>query len=149
MQQIRWALMIILFLAVAQKTVAQDELDKYITRLRISQAVGGSETVAMSSGSFFLYGQGQFDNRNYTAAAHFFKDVLHKDPANAFANYQLAICMIRQNTPVQSKNIQECLAKAFAVYPTLKERFARENGSAGVESISPGLQGGEKTTLPK
>lgn len=75
MQRIRWALLVILFLVVAQKTVAQDDLDKYITRLRISQAVAGMETSSMSAGSFFLYGQGQIDNRDYPAAAHFFKDV--------------------------------------------------------------------------
>lgn len=149
MQRIRWALLVILFLVVAQKTVAQDDQDKYITRLRISQAVAGMETSSMSAGSFFLYGQGQIDNRDYPAAAHFFKDVLHKDPVNACANYQLAICVIRQNTPVNGKSVQDYLAKALAVYPILKERFARDSGSTGVEAIATGLQSGEKTILAK
>ncbi|WP_121356061.1 tetratricopeptide repeat protein [Flavisolibacter nicotianae] len=149
MQRVRSALMAFLFLAVAQKVLAQDELDKYVTRLRISQAVGGVETASMSAGSFFLYGQGQFDNKNYPAAAHFFKDVLHKDPANAYANYQLAICLIRQNTPVNSKNVQDYLAKAFAAYPSLKERFARETSSTGLTLNSSGMHGDEKSTLPK
>lgn len=149
MQKTRWAFLLILILAVTQKTIAQDDLDKYITRLRISQAVGGAETASMSAGSFFLYGQGQFDNRNYTAAAHFFKDVLHKDPANACANYQLAICLIRQNIPLNSKNVQDYLAKAFIVFPSLKERFAKEAGSTGIDAISSGLLSDEKSTQPK
>ncbi|HEU4903621.1 MAG TPA: tetratricopeptide repeat protein [Flavisolibacter sp.] len=130
MQRNKLVILAILFLALTQKTFAQDELDKYLTRLRISQAVDGRQTASMTSGSFFLYGQGYFDNKNYTAAAHFFKDALAKDPRNACASYQMAISLIRQNDPNKTQQAQKYLERAFAIYPSLKERLAKDVATA-------------------
>jgi Tfp pilus assembly protein PilF len=126
MQKHKLFILAFLFLALAQTSFAQDELDKYITRLRISQAVDGRQTASMTSGSFFLYGQGYFENKNYTAAAHFFKDALAKDPQNACASYQMAISLIRQNNPEKAGQAQKYLQLAFAIYPSLKDRLVKD-----------------------
>lgn len=127
----------LLALTLTQKSFAQDELDKYITSLRISQAVDGKQTASMTSGSFFLYGQGYFENRNYTAAAHFFKDALAKDPRNACASYQMAISLIRQNDPEKTAQAQKYLERAFSINPSLKERLAKDLPAPGTAMYPP------------
>ena len=149
MQRNKLVILAILFLALTQKTFAQDELDKYITRLRISQAVDGRQTASMTSGSFFLYGQGYFDNKNYTAAAHFFKDALAKDPRNACASYQLGLCLLRQNDPSKAKLAQKYLDRAFAASPSLKERFAKETLPVTSAPVETGKTENAKATLPR
>lgn len=148
MQHIKF-IFFVLFLIFTQTTFAQDDLEKYITRLKISEAVKGSETSSMSSGSFFLYGQGYFENRNYVAAAHFFKDALSKDPGNACASYQLGLCLLRQDDPSKTEMARKYLDRAFAVYPSLKERFAREYAPAGSAFVETRNLEQTKATSPR
>ena len=149
MQHIRLAFLFLFFLAAAKTSFAQDDLEKYITRLKISEAVNGSETASMSSGSFFLYGQGYFENKNYVAAAHFFRDALSKDPGNACASYQLGLCLLWQNDPSKTELARKYLDRAFTVSPSLKERFAKENLPVSRATAKTALPEGAKATLPR
>jgi tetratricopeptide (TPR) repeat protein len=139
-------LLSVLFLSLLTHCLfAQDDLDKYIHRLKLSQASGGSETAFMSAGSYFLYGQGYFDNKNYFSAANSFMDAIKADPENPFANYQYAISLIRQNDQYKTELAQTYLQKAFAANPSLKERYSHDvpvAKAAAPEEVKPqGLNG--------
>ena len=118
--------LVVLFLMSTQIIFAQDDLDSYINRLKKSEAAGGSETAFLSAGSYFLYGQGYFENKNYSSAASSFGDAVKKDPENAFANYQFAISLIRQNDKYKTQLAQDYLKKAFSINPSLKERYSKD-----------------------
>ena len=148
MQHLKFTFFLFL-LIFTQTSFAQDDLEKYITRLKISEAVNGQETVSMSSGSFFLYGQGYFENRNYVAAAHFFKDALSKEPGNACASYQLGLCLLRQNDPSKAILAQKYLDRAFAASPSLKERFSKETIPVTIAPVETGKTENSKATLPR
>lgn len=110
----------------------KDDLDKYVERLRSSKASGGSETAYLSAGSDFLYAQDYFEAKNYYFAANSYRDVVNKEKDNPYANYLLAISLIRQNDKYKTIQAQEYLQKAFNLKPTLKERYnidvpAKEN----------------------
>ncbi|GAB3857214.1 hypothetical protein GCM10028822_30550 [Hymenobacter terrigena] len=101
-------------------------MDQYIARLRQSKAEGGSETAFMSSGNYFLYGQDYLDSKNYSAAADYFEDAIRVAPTNAFALYQEAICLIRQNEPGKAQKAQEYFQKAFALNSGLQQQHAKD-----------------------
>jgi tetratricopeptide (TPR) repeat protein len=134
---------VLLLLVITQKSFAQDDLDNYINRLKKSEAAGGSETAFLSAGSYFLYGQGYFENKNYSSAVSSFGDAVKKDPDNAYANYQLAISLIRQNDQYKTQLAQEYLQKAFSVNPSLKDRYAKDvpTTKATIKKNAPGLEG--------
>lgn len=115
-----------LFLSFSPNLFAQDDLDQYIQRLKKSEASGGKETAFMSAGSYFLYGQGYFETRNYFSAANSFEDALRAEPENPYANYQLALSLIRQNDKHKTERAQTYLQKAFALNPSLKARYAKD-----------------------
>lgn len=108
----------------AQET--QDDLDRYVERLRRSYASGGKETAFMSPGADFLYGQDYFEAKNYSSAVWYFQDVVKKEKDNAFAHYQLAISLLRQNDQYKTRQAQEYLQEAFRLNPSLKERYTRD-----------------------
>ncbi|AKD04040.1 hypothetical protein PKOR_14230 [Pontibacter korlensis] len=103
---------------------AKDELAAYVQRLKESSAKGGSETAFMSVGSDFLYAQEYFEAGNYSSAEYSFANIVRSHKDHAFANYQLAISLIKQNNPEKAKLAQEYLEHAFALNPSLKARFA-------------------------
>ncbi|MHC2993243.1 hypothetical protein OB13_17255 [Pontibacter sp. HJ8] len=104
----------------------KDELEAYVQKLKKSSATGGSETAFLSVGSDFLYAQEYFEAGNYASAQFSFANILRAHPDHAFANYQLAISLLKQNDPEKTKLAQEYLERAFELNPSLKARFARE-----------------------
>lgn len=136
----------------AQET--KDDLDNYVARLRKSSATGGKETAFMSPGADFLYGQDYFEAKNYSSASWYFMDVVKKEKDNAFAHYQLAIALIRQNDKHKTEQAQEYLDAAFRLNPSLKERYARDVPAAGTAAATPktpapGKEAAPKTAAPK
>lgn len=102
---------------------AQDDLDKYIDRLKQSQASGGSETAFLSVGSTFLYGQGYFEKKEYDLAAMYFKQAYQKDSANPFTSYQIAASLLKQKDKYKAQEAQYYLNKAIQINPSLASRF--------------------------
>lgn len=137
MQYLAHGLLALLLLAssflYAQDT--QDDLDRYVERLRRSYASGGKETAFLSPGADFLYGQDYFEAKNYSSAAWYFQDVLKKEKDNAFAHYQLAIALLRQNDQYKTRQAQEYLQEAFRLQPSLKERYTRDVPAAKTEVV--------------
>jgi tetratricopeptide (TPR) repeat protein len=104
----------------------QDELEAYIQKLKASKATGGNETAFMSIGSDFMYAQEYFEAKNFSSAAYSFRAIVQRQPDHPFANYQLAVSLLKQNDPEKTKEAQPYLERAFALSPGLKDRFARE-----------------------
>lgn len=104
----------------------KDELAAYVQRLKESSAKGGSETAFMSVGSDFLYAQEYFEAGNYSSAEYSFAGIVRSHKDHAFANYQLAISLLKQNDPEKAKLAQEYLAHAFALNPSLKTRYTQD-----------------------
>jgi len=104
----------------------KDALDKYIGQLRQDYAGERKQTGFLSAGSDFLYAQDYFETKNYSSAAGYYKDVIRKDDQNAFAHYQLAISLIRQNDPFKKEEAAPHLSTAFRLEPQLKERFSKD-----------------------
>ena len=102
------------------------DLDKYIQRLKLDKAGPLKETGYLSAGSDFLYGQDYFDAKNYSSAEWYFMDAVKKQKDNPFANYQLAISLIRQNDQSKKQQAQEYLDAAFRLNPSLKENYKKE-----------------------
>jgi tetratricopeptide (TPR) repeat protein len=129
-----------LFLAIALSFPAaaqeQDALDAYIGRLRQDHAGDRKETGFLSAGSDILYGQDYFEARNYAAAVNYFKDALKKEPENAFASYQVAMSLIRQNDKYKTQQAQTYLQQAFRINPALQERYKKENPSEAAKPAS-------------
>jgi tetratricopeptide (TPR) repeat protein len=103
-----------------------DSLENYINRLRLSQASGGSETAFLSTGSDFLYGQDYFEAGNYSSAASYFQAIIRKEKNHPYANYQLAISLLKQNDPEKAKLAKILLANSFKTLPALKERYQKD-----------------------
>ncbi len=97
-----------------------DSLDNYIKRLRLSQASGGSETAFLSTGSEFLYGQDYFDAGNYSSAASYFQSIIRKEKDHPYANYQLAIALLKQNDPEKAKLGAKSFSQFFSGVTCLK-----------------------------
>src|SRR5690606_36458645 len=103
-----------------------DSLDQYIKRLRLSQASGGSETAYLSIGSDFLYGQDYFDVGNFSSAMYQFQSIVRKEKDHPYANYQLAISLLKQNDGDKATRAEIYLANAFKVMPALKTRYQKD-----------------------
>jgi tetratricopeptide (TPR) repeat protein len=114
-----------------------DILDNYINRLRLSQASGGSETAFLSTGSDFLYGQDYFDAGNYSSAAGYFQGIIRKEKDHPYANYQLAVSLLKQNDAEKAKLAQIHLASAFKALPALKERYQKDMPEATAAPNKP------------
>jgi Tfp pilus assembly protein PilF len=115
----------------------KDDLDRYVERLRRSSVAGGSETAFLSPGADFLYGQDYFEANNYSSAVWYFQDVVKKEKDNAFAHYQLAIALLRQNDTYKKQQAQEYLREAFRLLPSLKERYGRDVPAAKTTGLPP------------
>lgn len=117
---------LLLLLASCTSLFAQDDLDKYIARLRQSAKEGGKETAFMSPGAEFIYGQDYFEAKDYFFAASSFKRVVDAQKDNAFANYQLAVSLLRQKDKYKEQEAQQYLEAAFRLNPSLQERYAKD-----------------------
>ncbi|MCW3111868.1 MAG: hypothetical protein JWR18_264 [Segetibacter sp.] len=116
------------------------DLDKYIQRLKDDKAGPLKETGFLSAGSDFLYGQEYFEAKNYSSAEWYFKDAVKKQKDNSFANYQLAISLIRQNDQNKKQQAQEYLDAAFRLNPLLKENYKKdipEDTTSGNDQAPP------------
>lgn len=116
-----------------------DSLDSYIKRLRQSQASGGAETAFLTTGSEFLYGQDYFDAGNYSSAAYYFQTIVQREKDHPYANYQLAIALLKQNDPEKAKQAQIHLASSFQALPALKERYKKDIPVGTAPSKAPDL----------
>ncbi len=103
-----------------------DELDRYVERLKMDKKGPLKETGFLTAGSDFLYGQEYFEAKNYFSAVGYFRDAVRKQEDNAFANYQLAISLIKQKDADKAKEAQEYLNTAFRLNADLKERYTRD-----------------------
>lgn len=119
------ALLMLPCLLFAKNAISQDndDLTNYIKRLRADYAGPRNETGFLSAGSAFLYAQDYFDAKNYSAASNYFAEVLQKEKDNPYANYQLAISLIRQKNESQKQKAEEYLEHAFRLNSNLKERY--------------------------
>lgn len=113
-----------------------DGLTKYVERLKASKASGGSETAFMSVGSDFLYAQEYFEANNYASAAYDFARIVRQDPSHAYANYQLAIALLRQQDAEKAKEAQPFLEQAFRLDSSLQERYARDVPQAALTAAN-------------
>ncbi|AMM50688.1 hypothetical protein TH61_05165 [Rufibacter sp. DG15C] len=111
---------------VASAQSGQDELEAYIQKLKASKATGGNETAFMSIGSDFMYAQEYYEAKNYSSAAYSFRAIVQRQQDHPYANYQLAVSLLKQNDPEKAKEAEAYLERAFALSPGLKARFARE-----------------------
>ncbi|MEO6683072.1 MAG: hypothetical protein ABIN48_09610 [Ginsengibacter sp.] len=116
----------LLLFSVSIANAQTDSLDHYIKRLRLSQAAGGSETAYLSIGSDFLYAQDYFDEGNYSGAMYQFQSIIRKEKDHPYANYQLAISLLRQNDAEKATLAQNYLTNAFRVLPALRERYQKD-----------------------
>jgi hypothetical protein len=120
------------FLFVPLFMIAQtDGLEDYVNKLKHSKATGGSETAFLSIGSDFLYAQEYFESGNFSSAEYSFMAIVGKDKDHPYANYQLAISLLKQNDPYKSKQAQEYLEKAFSKMPSLKDQYKKDVPAAG------------------
>ncbi len=103
-----------------------DSLTNYVNRLKQSKATGGSETAFLSIGSDFLYAQEYFEAGNFSSAEYSFMSIVRKDKEHPYANYQLAVSLLKQNDPYKARQAQEYLAKAFSKVPSLKDRYKQD-----------------------
>ena len=104
-----------------------DSLDNYVNRLKLSQANRGSETAFLSIGSDFMYGQEYFEAGNFSSAEWYFSSIVRSHKDHAYANYQLAICLLKQNDPFKAESAKQYLEAAFNLQPTLRERLDRKS----------------------
>jgi hypothetical protein len=119
-----------------------DSLENYVNRLKHSSATGGKETAFLSIGSDFMYAQEYFESGNFSSAEYSFMTIVRKEKDHPYANYQLAISLLKQNDPNKTKLAQDYLAKAFSKVPALKDRYKKDfpaanddiAGSAGSDS---------------
>ncbi|RYZ18500.1 MAG: tetratricopeptide repeat protein [Chitinophagaceae bacterium] len=140
------ASMALSFPAAAQNA---DDLSTYIAHLRADHAGDRKETGFLSAGLDFLYGQDYFDAKNYASAADYFKDVLKKEPDNAYANYQVALSLIRQNDKYKTEQAQPYLQRAFQINPSLVERYRRDTGAAAPAApAAPAAQPRDQQAAP-
>ncbi len=102
------------------------DLDSYIKHLKEDKAGPLKETGYLTAGSDFLYAQEYFDSKNYSSAEWYFLQAVTKQKDNAFANYQLAISLIRQNDSNKKQQAQEYLQAAFKINPSMEERYKME-----------------------
>lgn len=138
-----------------------DDLDNYIQRLKKDKAGALLETGYLSAGSDFLYAQEYFDAKNYSSAQWYFMSAVNKATDNAFANYQLALSLLKQNDQNKTKQAQQYLDAAFRLNRGLKERYkvdvqvvsdiekmqpvtAKNNSQTLSNQISPVKKGGLK-----
>lgn len=119
-----WAITLLFPLVLTAQN--NDDLDNYIQRLREDKAGSLKETGYLSAGSDFLYGQDYFNAKSYSSAEWYFMEAVKKQKNNAFANYQLAISLLRQNDPNKKQQAQEFLNVAFQLNPSLKERYKKD-----------------------
>ncbi len=103
-----------------------DSLTDYVNRLKQSKATGGNETAFLSTGSDFLYAQEYFEAGNFSAAEYSFMAIVRKDKDHPYANYQLAVSLLKQNDPHKARQAQEYLEKAFSKMPSLKDRYKQD-----------------------
>ncbi|HKZ66823.1 MAG TPA: tetratricopeptide repeat protein [Chitinophagaceae bacterium] len=103
-----------------------DSLENYVNRLKNSNATGGSETAFLSIGSDFLYAQQYFESGNFSSAEYSFMAIVRKDKDHPYANYQLAISLLKQNDHDKSKQAQEYLERAFSKLPSLRDRYKKD-----------------------
>jgi Tfp pilus assembly protein PilF len=103
-----------------------DSLADYINRLKQSKATSGSETAFLSIGSDFLYAQEYFESGNFSSAEYSFMAIVRKDKDHPYANYQLAVSLLKQNDPYKSRQAQEYLEKAFSKMPSLRDRYKKD-----------------------
>ncbi|UKJ07828.1 tetratricopeptide repeat protein [Solitalea lacus] len=106
--------------------LAQDDLTKYVNRLKKSQTVRGEETAFMTAGSSFMYGWENYELKKYEEASWKFEDAMNKQSDNAFATYMYAISLIKQNDTYKTQKAQAFLQKAFNLNPSLKDCYNKE-----------------------
>ena len=127
-----------------------DSLDVYVNRLRSSLASGGSETSFMSIGSDFLYAQDYFEAGNFSSAAYNFQAILRREKDHPYANYQLAISLIKQKDEHKARQAEQLLVIAFSRVPSLKNRYAAEMpAAANVSATSINLANGLDSYIDK
>lgn len=90
----------------------------------------------MSVGSDFLYAQEYFEANNYASAAYDFARIIRQDPSHAYANYQLAIALLRQQDAEKAKEAQPFLEQAFRLDSSLQERYARDVPQAALTAAN-------------
>ncbi|GAA4310470.1 hypothetical protein [Nibribacter koreensis] len=127
----------------------QDELEVYVQKLKTSQATGGSETVFLSIGSDFMYAQEYFEAKNYSSAASGFRAITQRQKDHAFAHYQLAVALLRQNDLEKTQEAEEALASAFALKPSLKERYAQDQPQRSASAAAPPVATVPDSSSPK
>jgi len=103
-----------------------DSLETYVNRLKGSSATGGAETAFMSIGSDFMYAQEYFEAGNFSSAEYSFAAIVRRNADHPYANYQLAMALLKQNDPYKARQAAEHLQKAFSKVPSLQDRFKRE-----------------------
>lgn len=126
------SLIVLIFISISAFSQT-DSLDNYINKLKLSRANGGSETAFLSIGSDFMYGQEYFEAGNFSSAAWYFNSIVRNHKDHAYANYQLAICLLKQNDLYKAESAKQYLEASFNAQPSLRERFKREM-SAGTEN---------------
>ena len=126
----RVTLILVLICSVISVNAQTDSLENYVNRLKRSSATGGSETAFLSIGSDFMYAQEYFESGNYSSAAYSFMAIVNKDKDHPYANYQLAISLLKQNDPNKTEQAKEYLERAFSKVPSLRNRYKKDMPAA-------------------
>ncbi|WP_423148777.1 tetratricopeptide repeat protein [Rubrolithibacter danxiaensis] len=116
----------LLLFTTATLNAQTDSLDNYVKRLKLSKVKGGSETAFLSIGSDFLYGQEYFEAGNYSSAAGYFEGILRKEKDHPYANYQLAISLLKQHDTYKARQAEPYLENAFRLIPSLRKRYSKD-----------------------
>lgn len=100
----------------AQK--ASDPISEYYEHLKQSKQKGDAETAFMSVGSDMLYGLEYFEAGQFDYASWRFRDILKKEPENAYANFLYGVSIANLGKVEESKPY---LQKAVKAMPSLND----------------------------
>ena len=103
------------------QTLAQPALDpitEYYELLKKSKQNGGPETAFLSVGSDMLYGFESFETGQFDYASWRFRDVLKKEPENAYANFLYGASIAKLGQVDEARSF---LQKAATLMPSLND----------------------------
>lgn len=95
-----------------------DPISEYYESLKKSKQNGGPETAFMSVGSDMLYGLEYFEAGQFDYASWRFRDVLKKEPENAYANFLYGASIAKLG---QAEEARTFLQKAAVIMPGLND----------------------------
>lgn len=130
------------------QTLAQPALDpitEYYELLKKSKQNGGPETAFLSVGSDMLYGFESFEAGQFDYASWRFRDVLKKEPENAYANFLYGASIAKLG---QADEARSFLQKSAKLMPSLNDLAQAQIAKLVVKEKKSLFADSPSTSLP-